>query len=181
MTYTLEAFTKDAKAALASDNSPASRETVRVLLEKLLTNKQFVDEAVGPAAPMGARKLYEDKDLGFVVLAHVNPKGHKSPPHDHRSSWAVYGQAVKYTDMTEYKRLDGGRDAGDARLEKVKSYRLEPGHAGVYDVGAVHAIDYPEGSRFVRVTGRDLDYVKRLKYDMAAGKAITIESASASD
>jgi predicted metal-dependent enzyme (double-stranded beta helix superfamily) len=181
MTYTLEAFTKDAKAALASDNSPASRETVRVLLEKLLTNKQFVDEAVGPAAPMGTRKLYEDKELGFVVLAHVNAKGHKSPPHDHGSSWAVYGQAVKYTDMSEYRRLDGGSDAGDARLEKVKSYRLEPGHAGIYDVGAVHAIDYPEGSRFVRVTGRDLDYVKRLKYDMAAGKAITIESASASD
>jgi predicted metal-dependent enzyme (double-stranded beta helix superfamily) len=180
MTYTLEAFTKDAKAALAADNSPAGRETVRVLLEKLLTNQQFVDQAVGPAAPMGTRKLYEDKDLGFVVLAHVNAKGHKSPPHDHGPSWAVYGQAVKYTDMSEYRRLDGGSDAGDARLEKVKSYRLEPGHAGIYDVGAVHAIDYPEGSRFVRVTGRDLDYVKRLKYDMAAGKAITIESASAS-
>ena len=82
--------------------------------------------------------------------------------------------------MSEYKRLDGGNDAGDAKLEQVKAYRLEPGHAGVYDVGAVHAIDYPEGSRFVRVTGRDLDYVKRLKFDMAAGKAITIESASAS-
>ena len=62
----------------------------------------------------------------------------------------------------------------------MKAYRLNPGQAGVYDVGAVHAIDYPEGSRFVRVTGRDLDYVQRLKFDMAAGKAITIESASAS-
>jgi hypothetical protein len=180
MVYTLDAFTNDAKAALAADNSPTGREQVRVLLEKLLGNEQFVDEAVGPAAPMGTRKLYEDKDLGFVVLAHVNPKPHKSPPHDHGSSWAVYGQAVKYTDMSVYRRLDGGNDAGDAKLEKVKSYRLEPGHAGIYDVGAVHAIDYPEGSRFVRVTGRDLDHVKRLKYDMAAGKAITIESASAS-
>ena len=120
MTYTLDAFVKDAKAALAADNSPAGREQVRVLLEKLLANQQFVDEAVGPAAPMGTRKLYEDKDLGFVVLAHVNPKPHKSPPHDHGSSWAVYGQAVKYTDMSEYKRLDGGNDAGEAKLEKVK-------------------------------------------------------------
>ena len=65
--------------------------------------------------------------------------------------------------MSEYKRLDGGNGAGEAKLEKVKSYRLEPGHAGVYDVGAIHAIDYPEGSRFVRVTGRDLDHVQRLK------------------
>ena len=180
MPYTLDAFVKDTHTALAADNSPRGRERVRQLLEKRLTNKTFVDEAVGPAAPIGTRKLYEDKELGFVVLAHCNPKPHKSPPHDHGSSWAVYGQAIKHTDMSEYRRLDGGSDAGDAKLEKVKSYRLEPGHAGVYDVGAVHAIDYPEGSRFVRVTGRDLDHVRRLKYDTAAGKAITIESASAS-
>ena len=87
----------------------------------------FVDEAVGPAAPIGTRKLYEDKDLGFVVLAHCNPKPHKSPPHDHGSSWAVYGQAVKHTDMSEYRRLDGGNGAGEARLEQVKSYRSGAG------------------------------------------------------
>ncbi|MBN9537967.1 MAG: hypothetical protein BGN99_02365 [Alphaproteobacteria bacterium 65-37] len=179
MTYSLDSFVKDAQAALRTNNNAAGREQVRALLEKLLTNKGFVDEAVGPAAPIGTRKLYEDKDLGFVVLAHCNPKAHKSPPHDHGSSWAVYGQAVSYTDMSEFKRLDSGDGAGDAKIEKVKTYRLEPGHAGVYDVGAIHAIDYPEGSRFVRVTGRDLDHVRRLKFDTAAGKAITIESATA--
>ena len=179
MIYTLDAFIKEAKSALKDSEGPVGREKVRVLLEKLLTNNVFVDEAVGPAAPIGTRKLYEDKDLGFVVLAHCNPKPHKSPPHDHGSSWAVYGQAIKFTDMSEYTRLDGGEGAGEARLEKVKSYRLEPGRAGIYDVGAIHAIDYPEGSRFVRVTGRDLDQVRRLKFDAAAGKAITIESATA--
>lgn len=179
MTYTLDDFVKDAQAALKAQNGPAGRGQVRVLLEKLLANRQFVDQAVGADAPLGTRKLYEDKDLGFVVLAHCNAKPHKSPPHDHGSSWAVYGQAVKYTDMSEYRRVDPGTGAGEAKLEHVRSYRLEPGHAGVYDVGAIHAIDYPEGSRFVRVTGRDLDYVQRLKFDTTAGKAITIESATA--
>lgn len=179
MTYTLDTFVSDTQAALRANNGPEGREKVRGLLEKLLANPSFVDEAVGPAAPIGTRKLYEDKDLGFVVLAHCNPKAHKSPPHDHGVSWAVYGQAVKYTDMSEFKRLDDGKGEGEAKLEKVKTYRLEPGQAGVYDVGAIHAIDYPEGSRFVRVTGRDLDYVRRLKFDMAAGKALVIESATA--
>jgi hypothetical protein len=179
MTYTLDSFIKDVQAALKADTGPAGREQVRILLEKLLTNEAFVDEAVGPSAPIGARKLYQDRDLGFVVLAHCNPRAHRSPPHDHGASWAVYGQALKYTDMSEYRRVDGGNGAGSARLEKVRSYRLEPGHAGVYDVGAIHAIDYPEGSRFVRVTGRDLDHVRRLKFDVSAGKAITIESATA--
>ncbi len=78
MTYTLDAFVKDAQASLKAHDGPAGREKVRVLLEKLLANKDFVDEAVGPAAPMGTRKLYEDKDLGFVVLAHCNAKAHKT-------------------------------------------------------------------------------------------------------
>ena len=94
MTYTLDAFIKEAQAALKADTGPGGREKVRVLLEKLLANKSFVEEAVGPAAPLGTRKLYEDKDLGFVVLAHCNAKPHKSPPHDHGASWAVYGQEI---------------------------------------------------------------------------------------
>jgi hypothetical protein len=179
VTYTLDAFVGDIRTVLAAENGPAGRQKVRALLEKLLADKAFVDEAVGPDAPLGTRKLYEDKELGFVVLAHCNPRPHRSPPHDHGASWAVYGQAVGCTDVSEYRRLDGGDGAGEAKLEKVRSYRLEPGQAGVYDVGAIHAIDYPEGSRFVRVTGRDLDHVRRLKFDTAAGRAIVIESATA--
>ncbi len=29
--------------------------------------------------------------------------------------------------------------------------------AGIFDVGDLHSIDYPEGARFARVTGTDLD------------------------
>jgi predicted metal-dependent enzyme (double-stranded beta helix superfamily) len=180
MAYTLEEFCRDAHDALKRTPGPDGRERVRVLLEKLLTHKDFVEKVVGANAPRGATKLYEDKDLGFVVLGHVNKGAHKSPPHDHGSSWAVYGQAIKHTDMTVWKRLDTGDGAGPAELEPVKTYRLEPGQAGRYDVGDIHSIDYPEGSRFVRVTGRDLDYVQRLKYDLAQKKALVIESASAS-
>ena len=178
MTYTLDVFIKDAQAALKASSGPSGREKVRILLEKLLTNQAFVDEAVGPAAPIGTRKLYEDKDLGFVVLAHCNPKPHKSPPHDHGSSWAVYGQAIKYTDMSEYRRLDGGNGAGEAKLEQVKSYRLEPGHAGTYDIRAIHSIDYPDSARFVRVTGTDLERVPRLKFNLRTHEAEVIESAT---
>jgi hypothetical protein len=179
MTYTLEGFIGDCRAALKDQPGPAGREKVRELLERLLANRAFVEEAVGGKAPTGTRKLYEDAELGFVVLAHCNPRAHRSPPHDHGSSWAVYGQAVLHTDMTEWRRTDSGTGAGAADLEAVRCYRLEPGKAGVYDVGAIHSIDYPEGSRFVRVTGRDLDHVQRLKFDTAARKATVIESATA--
>jgi hypothetical protein len=177
MAYTLEEFCRDCSANLKADTSPGGREAVRRDLEHLLANQAFVAEHVMPAAP-GRHTLYRDPELGFVVLAHIHPKGNKSPPHDHGRSWAVYGQVTAYTDMTEWRRVDGGNGAGTAELEVARRYRLEPGRAGVYDIGAIHAIDYPDDARFVRVTGTDLEHVPRLKYDLAKGRAEVIESVS---
>ena len=114
MTYTLDAFIKDAKAALKANNGPAGREQVRVLLEKLL-GKQVVRRRGGRArrADRHAQAL-RGQGSRLRRAGPLQPKPHKSPPHDHGASWAVYGQAVKYTDMSEYKRLDGGRGAGEA-------------------------------------------------------------------
>ena len=178
MTYSLDAFCDDCRAALKADPGPGGREKVKQLLEQLLAEKAFLAEHVMDAAP-GRHTLYEDPEFGFCVLAHINARGGKSPPHDHGASWAVYGQVTQYTDMTEWRRTDGGDGPGPASLEPAKRYRLEPGHAGVYDIRAIHAIDYPDGARFVRVTGTDLERVPRLKFDLAKGEAQVIESVSA--
>jgi hypothetical protein len=103
------------------------------------------------------------------VLAHINDKARVSPPHDHGESWAIYGQATKYTDMSEWERADDGSDPKHAKLKLKKKYRLTPGHAGVYQDGAIHSIDYPEHARFVRVTGTNLDKIKRIKIDPKTG------------
>jgi hypothetical protein len=71
--------------------------------------------------------------------------------------------------MTEYQRLDGGADPGTARLEVTKKYRLNPGEAGIFQDGAIHSIDYPDGSQFVRVTGTNLDRIARSSYDLKTG------------
>ena len=118
-----------------------------------------------------------DPELGFVVLSHVNTKAAKSPPHDHGASWAVYGQATEYTDMTEWRRTKGD-GPGPAEIEMSRQYRLNPGHAGTYDIRAIHSIDYPDGARFVRVTGTDLERVPRLKFNLKTNEAEVIESVS---
>ena len=61
------------------------------------------------------------------------------------------------TEMTEYGREDDGSDPKHAKLKVLKKYRLTPGQAGIYQNGAIHAIDYPDKSRFVRVTVTNLD------------------------
>ena len=83
-----------------------------------------------------------------------------SPPHDHGASWAVYGQAAGHTDMTVWSATG---DAG--ALEPVRTFRLEAGQAGLFDVREIHSIDYTDGARFVRVTGVDMTGEERRVFD----------------
>jgi predicted metal-dependent enzyme (double-stranded beta helix superfamily) len=178
MAYTLDAFCRDCAASLRADPGKGGKEQVRKNLERLLAEEAFVAEHLGPDAEQGVHVLHRDPELGFCVLAHINREPRSSPPHDHGSSWAIYGQATAYTDMTEYRRLGAGAGPGDAKLEVSRRYRLEPGHAGLYDVGAIHAIAYGDDARFVRVTGADLEQVPRLKFDLEEQTAVLVESAT---
>ena len=170
MPYDLDQFIADCRAALSRNPGPKGREEVRVRLERLLSDPQAVARYCGDDVPKGLKVLYEDPDLGFQVLAHINEKARVSPPHDHGASWAIYGQAKEYTDMTEWERVDDGADAERAELKPTKKYRLNPGQAGIYQDGAIHSIDYPDNSRFIRVTGTNLDRIKRDSFDLETGK-----------
>ena len=170
MAYELDQFIADCRNFLKRDPGPAGREQVRAHLERLLSNKDFVEKYCGDDVERGLKVLYEDPELKFQVLAHINDKARVSPPHDHGESWAIYGQAAGYTDMIEWERTDDRSDPGRAALKQVKSYRLTPGKAGIYQDGAIHSIDYPAKSRFVRVTGTNLDRIPRVAYDLATGK-----------
>jgi predicted metal-dependent enzyme (double-stranded beta helix superfamily) len=168
MAYEFDQFVTDCRATLQRDPGPAGRESVRANLERLLGNKDFVAGTCGEDAPTGLKVLYEDKELGFQILAHVNDKARKSPPHDHGDSWAIYGQATKYTDMIEWERVGG--DDKHAQLKEAKRYRLNPGEAGIYQDGKIHSIDYPDQARFIRVTGTNLDKINRVRFDLKTGE-----------
>ena len=170
MSYHLDRFIADCRSILKRDPGPGGREAVRTRLERLLADKDFVEAHCGESAPRGLKLLYEDPELGFQILAHINDKARVSPPHDHGASWAIYGQATHYTDMIEWERADDGSNPVKAKLKPVKKYRLLPGHAGIYQDGAIHSIDYPDSARFIRVTGTNLDNIQRVRFDLATGK-----------
>jgi len=170
MSYDLEQFITEVRATLRRGSGAAELEDVRQRLAKLLSNAAFVARTCGAGAEGGLHRLHVDGELGFEVLAHVNEKARKSPPHDHGKSWAIYGQAIGYTDMTEYRRVDDGSDPEQARLEQTRRYRLNPGEVGIFAGSAIHAIDYPDKSRFIRVTGTNLDAIERVAYDEQSGR-----------
>ena len=170
MPYDLDQFTSDCRTILAREPGPSGREEVRLKLEQLLSNKDFIETYCGDSVPRGLKLLYEDPKLGFQILAHINDKARVSPPHDHGASWAIYGQATHYTDMIEWEREDDGASTDKAKLRPVKKYRLTPGKAGIYQDGKIHSIDYPDYARFIRVTGTNLDNIQRVRFDLESGK-----------
>ena len=170
MRYDLGQFIADCRGILERDPGHNGREQVRVNLERLLRNNDFVRDYCADDKPRGLKVLYEDPNLGFQVLAHLNDKARVSPPHDHGASWAIYGQAIKYTDMIEWEREDNGTDPKRATLKPAKKYRLNPGHAGIYQDGTIHSIDYPDRAAFVRVTGTNLDKINRIRIDLKTGE-----------
>lgn len=179
MTYGLDEFVRDIKTTLKADAGPGGRSAIRTRLEQLLQNKTFLAGALPPGAKDGHRKLYEDPEQGFVVLAHYHTRHRYSPPHDHGPSWAIYGQAIGWSEMGIWKRRDGGTGEGKADIAQADTFRLQPGQAGVFDVGDIHSVDRNDGAcGYIRVTGRDLDHVKRLRYDLEAKEAIAMEAAT---
>jgi len=175
MPYQLADFCADADKALAADPGTAGRQALCGFLEKLLANREFVARELGPDEPSGVKRLYEDPKGRFLVLGHINRKPSNNSAHDHGPSWAVYGMATNFTDMTEYRRVDGGSDDVPAVLEKTREYRLAEGKAVLFDTGVIHALRRALETRLIRVTGGDLDTMVRRRYNLETGRVALME------
>jgi hypothetical protein len=61
----------------------------------------------------------------------------------------------------------------------VRTFRLDAGQAGLFDVREIHSIQYADGAKFVRVTGVDMQRVNRRVWDPETGEVREIESVGA--
>ncbi len=165
MAYDLEDFCSNAHDALIADPGHDGREKVRQQLEKLLANPAFVAEYLANAAA-GKEVLHHDPETGFYVMAHGSDDYDRvGKPHDHGESWAIYGQATGVTEMTEWRRLDDGKSEDRAELEVAKKFTLTPGVVALFGPGTIHSTAHAQPARWVRVTGTDLDHIRRFRYD----------------
>ena len=172
MSYLLEDFCADTRSILKTADNSAGRDQVRQKLEQLLKDPDFCAEYVGEENDAGLAQIYQDDELGFCVLAYNMAAPRTSPPHDHGNSWAVYGQASGYTDMTIWSADEGG-------IKPVREFRLEAGQAGLFDVREIHSIQYNEGAKFVRITGVDMNLENRKVWNPETGEVKEIESVGA--
>ena len=172
MSYSLSDFCDDTRAILLQSDDKNGRENVRQKLELLTRDAAFCASYVAPDSASGVRQIFEDPTLHFCVLAYNMADSRTSPPHDHGCSWAVYGQAAGYTDMTIWSTPESD---GDGNIEPIRTFRLEPGQAGLFDVREIHSIHYPDGAKFIRVTGVDMNLETRRVFDPETGTVREIE------
>jgi len=162
-TYDLPAFCADIHDIVIAEGQ-AGLPRIAEKLRALLANPDFIAATWDVTTPPGKRVLHHDPETDVYVLAHVHPAG-RAPgaPHSHGTSWAVYGNARGFTDMTLWKRVNPEADE-HAELVVAERYRLEEGAAQAYPSGAIHSTLQPEPAWVVRVTGTDLDVLPRFRF-----------------
>lgn len=166
MGYDLQQFSAECHRILAAEPGAAGRQKVCALLQKALTDESFVAATLRPDTP--ERKIvYEDKDLGFCILAHSYEGAKESAPHDHGPSWAIYGQARGETEMTDWSLVAAASPEKPGKVRFVRSYKLTPGMAYVYNEGDLHSPKRTGPTGLIRIEGTNMDKVKRLKYEVA--------------
>jgi hypothetical protein len=161
MSYTLEQLSSDIRNALKADSGPAGKAAVCRLVSKVLVDKEFIAKHLTADQCKPRKVLYEDPELGFCICGHVYEGAAAGAPHDHGSSWAIYGLAEGDTEMTDWRIVKKAEGDGPNLVTPTKSYVLKPGDSHFYDVGVVHSPNRSGATKLVRVEGRNLDHIKR--------------------
>lgn len=167
MAYTLEGLATDIRSTLKSGAISATGPKVVSLVEKALKDREFIKANLGRPGMKTREVIYEDPETGFCICAHTYEGAATSAAHDHGPSWAIYGQAEGVTEMTDWKIIKKGSGEDPSLVEAVRTYKLEPGMAKFYDVGAVHSPKRDAATKLIRIEGKNLDTVKRSNIKVA--------------
>jgi hypothetical protein len=164
VSYTLEQLSAACHDALNANPGADGRNKVCALIQQVLTDEEFVAKHLGDDVPE-RKVLYEDRELGFCILAHVNHGARTSKPHDHGPTWAIYGQAEGETIMSDWALVDPASEDQPGKVRLVREYALTPGMAYVYNEGDLHSPRRDGTTKLIRVEGKNLEGVRRLAYE----------------
>jgi hypothetical protein len=169
MSYTLTELAADIRRTLTDDPGASGKAALCRVVSRAATDPEFVATHLKdrPAGAQPREILYEDPELGFCICGHVYDREAIGSPHDHGSSWAIYGQVAGVTEMTEWAIVEKGDGEKPTLVEPVRTYRMQPGDVQLYDVGMVHSPRREAPVKLVRIEGQNLDHMRRSKIKAA--------------
>lgn len=163
MGFTLETFASECRRILTADPGPAGRTKVRDLVQEVLKDENFLATYLNDKTPE-RQVIYEDPELGFCICAHMNRGPKESNPHDHGSSWAIYGQAIGETEMSDWEVIEPPSDGKPGKVRRARVYPLKPGMAHLYNEGDVHSPKRVATTGLIRIEGKNTQKMTRLPY-----------------
>ncbi len=164
MGHTLESFSSECHRLLKAEPGPPGREKVCALLQDVLKDETFVATHLGDDVPK-RKIIYEDPELKFCILAHVNTGAKESPPHDHGPTWAIYGQAAGETEMTDWEMVEPAGPGKVGKVRRAKTHTLKPGMAYVYNEGDLHSPRRESATRLIRFEGVNTETISRYRFE----------------
>ena len=163
MPYTLDELVQDIKEIINTEKMPYGADKICYFVSKALMDQNFIIDNLPDRAngELPRQILYEDKETGFCVCGHVYDNEAIGSPHDHGSSWAIYGQASGETEMTDWEIVEKNNSDGVVNVKPKKTYIMKAGDVHFYDVGHVHSPVRKHPVRLLRIEGANLDNIKR--------------------
>ena len=162
----LTRYIAEVRSIWGDGKDPQLPHKLKALVEQLLKSTRplepWITSLIGEGPP--EKELYRDKEHGFVQLGHLRQKGHRTVPHDHGPCWMIHGVYHGATEITVYKRTDGGKISGHATLQKKETKRLTQGEVIEYLPGEIHSTFVPEPSVIFIISSGDLRRVQRCRY-----------------
>jgi hypothetical protein len=163
MAFTLDQVANECRRILTADPGPEGRGRVRQLVEEVLKDDAFLRTYLNENTP-DRQVIYEDPELGFCICAHMNRDAKEANPHDHGSSWAIYGQAIGETEMSDWEVIESPADGKPGKVRRARVYTLRPGMAHLYNEGDVHSPKRATTTGLIRIEGKNTQKMKRLAY-----------------
>ena len=164
MGHTMESFAAKCHDFIKAEPGPAGRQKICGLLREVLKDEHFVKQYVD-SNTSERNIMYEDPEFGFCIISHNYEGPKESAPHDHGPSWAIYGQARGETAMNDWSLLEKASPEKPGKVKHVRTYKLTPGDAHLYNEGDLHSPSRKSSTKLIRIEGVNMEKVRRLKFE----------------
>jgi predicted metal-dependent enzyme (double-stranded beta helix superfamily) len=165
MSITVEQFGQECHDILKADPGRDGVEKVRLHLAETLKDQEFVEKYLGAHEDSNRKVIYEDPELKFCVLAHVQKGEAKAPPHDHGETWAIYGVGKGMITMNVWKKVAEPAGGNPGKAERIRAFDQNPGEVSAWHVGQLHSPSRTAEARLIRMEGFNLEGTPRDKYE----------------